>query len=42
VEGSPWIYALVAIFFAVVTLAAAYAPVRRASRLDPATALRCE
>jgi putative ABC transport system permease protein len=41
-EASPWIYVSVAILFLVVTLAAAYLPVRRASRLDPAVALRCE
>jgi ABC-type antimicrobial peptide transport system permease subunit len=42
VEGSPSIYVLVVLFFLMVTLAAAYAPMRRASRIDPATALRCE
>jgi predicted permease len=41
-EGSPWMYVSVALFFFVVTLAAAYMPVRRASRLDPAAALRSE
>jgi putative ABC transport system permease protein len=42
VEGSPWMYAAVVLFFLAVTLGAAYLPVRRASRLDPAAALRCE
>ncbi|HEV8147994.1 MAG TPA: ABC transporter permease [Bryobacteraceae bacterium] len=42
IEGSPWIYAAVVVFFLAVTLAAAYLPVRRASRLDPALALRSE
>jgi putative ABC transport system permease protein len=41
-EASPWIYVSVAALFSAVTLAAAYLPVRRASRLDPAVALRCE
>jgi ABC-type antimicrobial peptide transport system permease subunit len=42
VEGSPAMYAAVPVFFLAVTLAAAYIPVRRASRLDPLVALRCE
>jgi ABC-type lipoprotein release transport system permease subunit len=35
-------YVSVALFFLAVTLVAAYPPMRRACRLDPATALRCE
>jgi ABC-type lipoprotein release transport system permease subunit len=35
-------YVLVVLFFFLVTLVAAYMPVRRASRLDPAAGLRCE
>jgi ABC-type antimicrobial peptide transport system permease subunit len=42
VQGSPWMYVAVVLFFFVVTLGSAYMPVRRASRLDPAAALRCE
>lgn len=42
VEGSPWMYVSVLLFFVLVTLAAAWLPVRRACRLDPATALRSE
>lgn len=42
VTGSPWTYAAVPLFFFLVTLMAAWAPMRRASRLDPAAALRCE
>ncbi len=42
VYGSPWMYGAVVLFFFVVTLVAAYMPVRRAIQLDPATALRCE
>ena len=42
VEGSPAMYAAVPVFFLAVTLAAAYIPVLRASRLDPLVALRCE
>jgi putative ABC transport system permease protein len=40
--GSPAMYAGVGLFFLVVTLVAAYLPARRATRLDPAVALRCE
>ena len=40
--GSPAMYVAVMLFFLVVTLVAASMPVRRASRLDPAVALRCE
>ncbi len=42
VEGSPWMYGSVVLFFFVVTLVAAYLPMRRASRFNPAAALRCE
>jgi putative ABC transport system permease protein len=42
VDGSWWMYVSVVLFFFVMTLVAAYMPVRRASRLDPAIALRCE
>ena len=42
VQGSPWMYAAVLLFFLLVTLGAAYPPVRRACRLDPAIALRSE
>ena len=42
VEGSPWMYVAVTLVFFAVTLVAAYAPARRAVRLDPAAALRCE
>jgi len=42
VEGSPWMYFSVALFFLAVTSVAAYVPFRRASRLDPGAALRCE
>jgi len=42
VQGSPWMCVSVVLFFLVVTLVAAYMPVRRSSRLDPAVALRCE
>jgi predicted permease len=40
--GSPAMYTGVVLFFLIVTLLAAYPPVRRASQLDPATALRSE
>jgi predicted permease len=40
--GSPAMYAAVVLFFLAVTLVAAYLPARRAARLDPAVALRCE
>lgn len=41
-DGSPWMYISVLCFFLMVTLMAAYVPVRRATRLDPSTALRSE
>jgi len=40
--ASPATYAVVAMFFLAVTLVAVYLPARRATRLDPAAALRCE
>ena len=42
VQGSPWMYLAVVLFFLAMTLLAAYLPVRRGSRLDPAVALRCD
>jgi len=38
----PFTYAGVAIVMAVVTLLASYVPTRRAMRVDPLIALRCE
>ena len=40
--ASPAMYSSVVLFFLAVTLLAAFRPLRRAVRLDPATALRCE
>jgi ABC-type antimicrobial peptide transport system permease subunit len=40
--GSPAMYAGVVVFFFAVTLLAAYPPVHRALRLDPAAALRSD
>lgn len=42
VEGSPWMYVAVTVFFLAVTLLAAYVPMRRARRLDASLALRCD
>ena len=42
VQGSSWMYASVLVFFFAVTLLASYGPVRRAFRLDPASALRSD
>jgi putative ABC transport system permease protein len=42
VQGAPWMYFAIAFFFLLVMLLAVYVPVRRATRLDPALALRCE
>ncbi|MBV8550326.1 MAG: ABC transporter permease [Acidobacteriaceae bacterium] len=42
VRGAPWMYGAVVLFFFVVTMAAAYGPLRQANRLDPAEALRSE
>lgn len=40
--ASPWMYPAVIVFFFLVTLVAACMPLRRANRIDPATALRCD
>ena len=42
VEGSPWMYVFVVLFFFVVTLLAVSLPLRRISHIDPALTLRCE
>jgi len=42
VSGSPELFALVVLFFVVVTLLASYVPLRRAVYLDPVVALRAE
>jgi ABC-type antimicrobial peptide transport system permease subunit len=42
VQGSPWMYVSVVLFFFLVTIVSAYVPMRRVSRLDPALALRCD
>jgi predicted permease len=42
VIGSPWMYISVVLFFLLLMVAAVYQPLQRASRLDPAVALRCE
>ena len=41
VDGSPWMYVAVVLFFFMVTLMAEYMPVRRTILLEPASALRC-
>ena len=38
----PWIFVTVSLALALVSLAAAYAPARRSSRVDPATILRAD
>jgi ABC-type lipoprotein release transport system permease subunit len=41
-QRSPEVYAAIALFFVVVTLFAAYIPVKRAMHIDPAIALRMD
>ncbi|HEY3455980.1 MAG TPA: FtsX-like permease family protein [Bryobacteraceae bacterium] len=40
--GDPFIYLVVSVMFLAVTMLASYFPARRAARLDPMVALRCE
>jgi ABC-type antimicrobial peptide transport system permease subunit len=40
--ADPATFAAIALLFAIVALAASFFPVRRAARIDPAVALRCE
>jgi predicted permease len=42
VAGGPAMYVAAAVFFLAVTMVASYVPLRRASAVDPAEALRCE
>ena len=41
-QGSPWIYVAVALLFLAVMIGAVAVPMRRANRMDPAAALRCD
>ena len=40
--NDPWVYLAVAVLLGVVTLFASYVPARRASKIDPLTAIRQE